>query len=481
MKTNESHLFRFAVHLILFNCDRTVLKMLSNCGPFVEKIYVAYSPVAWTYNPEARQKNPNRTPLSILEGSEYYHKVEVIYGEWNTDEETRNACLKKAKSDGFDFLIIQDPDEFYSHTDYLRNLNAIMKQPQYEQYFTPWICFWKTLQYGLISRDGSFVTGYPQFAVNLKKDIFFTRSRITNAMSSRILPGMCYHLSYVLSDDEIHLKINTWAHAREFDTEEWFRKKWLGWNSFTTDLHPLTPGIWEMTSAFKGLLPEELRDFQSPKPTVSHPTPFQISKAAIRSSFICARKITRWFRAQPGRIFTDRNFGTWIRIYFANLTGLLCIHTLRHAVYRQIFGISIPKDSIIYCGARFFNPWGIVIGHHSIIGDHAFLDGRHGLFIGNNVNIAGEVRIYTMDHDIDEPLFSSRGAPVVIQDRVYIGSRVTILPGVTIHQGATVASGAVVTRDIQAWTLVGGVPATYIRDRERSSYVLDTEKRAYFQ
>ena len=163
------------------------------------------------------------------------------------------------------------------------------------------------------------------------------------------------------------------------------------------------------------------------------------------------------------------------------MTGHLCIHRLRHALYRQVFRITVPEDSIIYGGARFFHPWRIRIGSHSIIGDHAFLDGRAGLHIGNNVNIAGEVRIYTMDHDIDDPGFAGRDAPVIIRDWVSIGSGVTILPGVTVNQGAAVASGAVVTRDVPAWTLVGGVPAAFIRRREENHYLLDTTARAYFQ
>ena len=110
----------------------------------------------------------------------------------------------------------------------------------------------------------------------------------------------------------------------------------------------------------------------------------------------------------------------------------------------------------------------------------AFLDGRmkhflewrqkHGfpLQIGNNVSIAGEVRIYTMEHDVDSPMFEEVGAPVVIEDYAVIGTRVTILPGVTIGKGAVVASGAVVTKNVAPYTVVGGVPATYIKDRNKN-------------
>jgi maltose O-acetyltransferase len=54
----------------------------------------------------------------------------------------------------------------------------------------------------------------------------------------------------------------------------------------------------------------------------------------------------------------------------------------------------------------------------------------------------------------------------VIKDYVFIGPRAIILPGVTIGQGAVVAAGAVVTKDIPAKTIVGGVPAAVIGERK---------------
>jgi acetyltransferase-like isoleucine patch superfamily enzyme len=146
---------------------------------------------------------------------------------------------------------------------------------------------------------------------------------------------------------------------------------------------------------------------------------------------------------------------------------------------RYVPGIKFPKDSLVYWRCRYVSPGGIHIGHHTIISNDAFLDGRQGIFIGNNVNIGAEVRIYTMRHDLAGPTFTeTTGGPVYINDWVYIANRVTIFDNVTIGEGAVVATGAVVTKDIAPWTVVGGVPARFINERPVVKYTLDTRTPA---
>src|SRR3990167_5537288 len=144
--------------------------------------------------------------------------------------------------------------------------------------------------------------------------------------------------------------------------------------------------------------------------------------------------------------------------------GHIPSHTIRKIKYR-FFGIKIGKGSTIHMWANFFQPKNISIGEDTIIGDHAFLDGRAKLKIGNHVDIASSVMIYNSEHDLSKDDFSAIEAPVEIEDYVFIGPRAIILPGVKIGKGAVVAAGAVVVKDVPDYSIVGGVPAKVIGER----------------
>ena len=140
-------------------------------------------------------------------------------------------------------------------------------------------------------------------------------------------------------------------------------------------------------------------------------------------------------------------------------------HSCRFFFYR-LAGVKIGKGSTIHMWANFFQPKNISIGQDTIVGDHAFLDGRAKLIIGNHVDIASSVMIYNSEHDLSKEDFSAIEESVEIGDYVFIGPRVIILPGVKIGKGAVIAAGAVVTSDVAEFTIVGGVPAKLIGERK---------------
>lgn len=148
--------------------------------------------------------------------------------------------------------------------------------------------------------------------------------------------------------------------------------------------------------------------------------------------------------------------------------GYIPLHTIRKIIYR-FAGIKIGRGSTIHMWANFFNPENIKIGEDTIIGDHVFLDGRAKLSVGNHVDIASYVLIYNSQHDIESEDFHAVEKDVIIQDYVFVGPRVIILPGVIIGKGAIVGAGAVVTKNVEPYTIVGGIPAQKIGNRNISN------------
>ena len=128
---------------------------------------------------------------------------------------------------------------------------------------------------------------------------------------------------------------------------------------------------------------------------------------------------------------------------------------------------NVGKYTNFLLGLEFRKPKNISIGNNSVINKKVLLDGRGGkLTIGNNVDIAQETNIWTLEHDVHDDFHTDTGADVIIEDYVWIASRVTILPGVTIGKGAVVAANSVVTKDVPAMEIVGGIPAKVIGKRK---------------
>lgn len=172
--------------------------------------------------------------------------------------------------------------------------------------------------------------------------------------------------------------------------------------------------------------------------------------------------------ALPKVVNRISNYWLDFELMLLRWTGHVPSHTIRNMKYK-FFGIKIGKGSTFHMWANFFNPKNIEIGEDTIIGDHAFLDGRDKLIIGSHTDIASQVMIYNSEHDLSKEDFSAIVAPVVISDYVFIGPRVTIMPGVRIGKGAVVAGGAVVTKDVEPFTIVGGVPAKLIGERKNKN------------
>jgi acetyltransferase-like isoleucine patch superfamily enzyme len=179
--------------------------------------------------------------------------------------------------------------------------------------------------------------------------------------------------------------------------------------------------------------------------------------------------------------------------FFKRATGFIqcCYHYLRYSCVFHSFGwrsviikpdlltntrfIAIGRQVEIYKGARLEAVGSlegqkpkIVIGDGTSIQFYFHCGAAESVTIGKNVVIAGRVYITDHDHEFDHPDLPAvkaglRALPVVIEDEVWLGEGCTILKGVRIGKRAVVGANAVVTKDVPAFTVVGGVPAKVIK------------------
>jgi maltose O-acetyltransferase len=158
--------------------------------------------------------------------------------------------------------------------------------------------------------------------------------------------------------------------------------------------------------------------------------------------------------------------GFWrLRDFVIRAAGQLPFNALRLFLYRHLFGVTIAKGVRIEGGCTIWGPKRVTIGAGSVINRDVILDGRFPLTIGSHASISTRSMILTLEHDLSDEEFRALGAPVQIGDRAFIGTGAIILPGVTIGEGSAVAAGAVVTKDVDPFTIVGGVPARPIGKR----------------
>jgi acetyltransferase-like isoleucine patch superfamily enzyme len=128
---------------------------------------------------------------------------------------------------------------------------------------------------------------------------------------------------------------------------------------------------------------------------------------------------------------------------------------------------AIIRPSNIYGGSI---GEGLLIGNHSNIGPYNYIGCSGKITIGNNVMLGPRVSLYAENHVFDNSTkaIKEQGVQkleVVIEDDCWIASNAVILAGVTIGKGSVVAAGAVVTESVAPFSVVGGVPAKFIKSR----------------
>ena len=130
----------------------------------------------------------------------------------------------------------------------------------------------------------------------------------------------------------------------------------------------------------------------------------------------------------------------------------------------ELFGYAVPET------LRVFPPFYSDFGKNIHVGENVFINAcchfqdHGGVTLGDGCQIGHNVVFATLNHGLQpEERGITYPAPIVLGKNVWVGSNSTILQGVTIGDNAVIAAGAVVTSDVEPGTIVGGVPARFIK------------------
>lgn len=133
---------------------------------------------------------------------------------------------------------------------------------------------------------------------------------------------------------------------------------------------------------------------------------------------------------------------------------------LRGANLTRDVQLELARNALLEIGKSYIGPGTIISAReHVSIGD--------GSMIADYVTIRDQNHVQTPEVPLSEWCFTC--APIHIGDDVWIASKVTVVAGITIADHALCAAGAVVTKDVEPWQKVGGVPAHPLKQSSRSA------------
>lgn len=135
------------------------------------------------------------------------------------------------------------------------------------------------------------------------------------------------------------------------------------------------------------------------------------------------------------------------------------------AILLRLFGAKIGKNANIYASVKIWAPWNLEVGEYSSLGPQVDCYNQGKITIGTHSVISQKTYLCASSHDYSLPDFPLILRPIVIENQVWIAADAFIAPGVKIEEGAVVGARAAVFKHVEKWTVVGGNPAVYIKDR----------------
>jgi putative colanic acid biosynthesis acetyltransferase WcaF len=127
----------------------------------------------------------------------------------------------------------------------------------------------------------------------------------------------------------------------------------------------------------------------------------------------------------------------------------------------------VAAGARVYGSARVWYPRNLAMEANAVLGPGAICYSMARITIGRDAVVSQRAHLCAGTHDVDDPLFQLRAAPIVIGPKAWVAAEAFVGPGVTVHEGAVLGARGVTVQDLPAWTIWAGNPARAIRERKR--------------
>jgi putative colanic acid biosynthesis acetyltransferase WcaF len=140
------------------------------------------------------------------------------------------------------------------------------------------------------------------------------------------------------------------------------------------------------------------------------------------------------------------------------------LHDWRSFLLRR-FGARIAPHVHIYPTARIWAPWNLICDENATIAEDAVVYNPELLRMGSHAIVSQQAYLCGATHDYEDPAFPLIAFPMTLGAYSWVCARATVQPNVNLGEGAILALASVATRDLDPWTVYGGIPARKIKAR----------------
>lgn len=131
----------------------------------------------------------------------------------------------------------------------------------------------------------------------------------------------------------------------------------------------------------------------------------------------------------------------------------------------RMFGADVASTACVYSSTRIYYPPNLTMHPYSCLASEVDCYNVAPIVIGTHVTVSQKTTLCTASHDIADRNHQLITRPITICDDAWVAAEAFVGPGVTIGEGAVVGARAAVFKDVEAWTVVGGNPAKFIKKR----------------